>query len=143
MVSKEDVARRVFETIDKNKAGVICKKEIIAALTPIDHHADSKISEYMGEYGKNSEDNITFEQFRDRLTEAPTKLNVAAQFLFMDKDGDHRVSLKEIEEYAAASGEEEDDVLEIKDEAKMIDADRDGYINYPEFATMIDNVKKG
>ncbi len=143
MANKEDTLRGVFHVLDTKKKGSIGKDEIIAVLSPLLPDIKEKIGEYMQEYGKNPEDRITEKEFIERLIEAPTKLNIPAQFLYIAKDKGEKVKLEDIEEFAKASGEEEDDVLDIKDELKMVDSDHDGYVNYDEFATMIMNVKKG
>lgn len=136
---EEQILEEAFNLCDHDKNGTICSSEIGLCLRALSlNPTDKEIKEIVDEIDKNKSGRIEFCEFRDYYKKVKEKSknkkeDIMCAFQFFDKDGNGFIEAKELKEILTNLGDCMTDE-QISQMIEVADVDKDGQINYKEFA---------
>lgn len=138
---EEQILEEAFNLCDHDKNGTICSSEIGLVLRALDFNpTEREIKDMIKEIDKNGSGRIEFNEFRDyyktykaKNKNKNMKEEIMCAFKFFDKNGNGFIEAKEIKEILRKLGDSTTDE-QIQQMIEVADVDKDGQINYAEFA---------
>jgi len=143
-LSEEQIAeyKEAFNLFDKNGDGTISEAELKGVMESLGYKPTSKeLQDMMHEVDIDNNGTIEFDEFVELMQRrvggsSDPDGEFKEAFKIFDKDGDGRISEKELKEVMTQLGEKMSD-QDVTDMIKEADQDKDGYISFTEFLRML------
>ena len=141
-VNDEDIKEEIdlFNSFDENNDGYITKKELRKGLKDLQNKTDKEVEEIMASMDTDQNGAINFNEFisatlNSNITNDYERILKAFEFFDLDNDG--LIDENELKEALSGKTFSKIDVNVFEEAIKECDLDKDGKINFDEFAQIM------